>query len=59
MFVGVHNREEEGVLCRKKEGCDVVRRMVAGLLGLYLLFAVVGRFVEGMGGVQCGCGADC
>jgi hypothetical protein len=28
-------------------------------LGLYLLFAVVGRFVEGMGGVRCGCAADC
>lgn len=37
----------------------MVRRMVAGLLGLYLLFAVIGRFVEHMGAVHCGCGADC
>lgn len=37
----------------------MVRRMVAGLLGLYLLFAVIGRFVEQMGAVYCGCGADC
>jgi hypothetical protein len=29
------------------------------MLGLYLLFAVVGGFVEGMGAVRCGCAADC
>ena len=37
----------------------MVWRMVRWLLGLYLLFAVVGRFVEGMGAVRCGCAADC
>jgi hypothetical protein len=26
---------------------------------LYLLFAVIGRFVEGMGAVRCGCASDC
>jgi hypothetical protein len=36
-----------------------VWRMVRWVLGLYLLFAVVGRFVEGMGAVRCGCAADC
>jgi hypothetical protein len=25
----------------------------------YLLFAVIGRFVEGMGAVECGCSVDC
>jgi len=42
-----------------KRGCDMVWRMVRWVLGLYLLFAVVGRFVEGMGAVRCGCAADC
>jgi hypothetical protein len=37
----------------------MVWRMVRWVLGLYLLFAVVGRFVEGMGAVRCGCAADC
>jgi hypothetical protein len=41
-------------------GGDVMGRRVAGYaLGLYLLFAVIGRFVEGMGAVQCGCAAEC
>jgi hypothetical protein len=42
-----------------KRGRDMVWRMVRWVLGLYLLFAVVGRFVEGMGAVRCGCTADC
>ena len=29
------------------------------LTGLYLLFAVIGRFVEGMGAVECGCADTC
>jgi hypothetical protein len=33
----------------------MVWRMVRWVLGLYLLFALVGRFVEGMGAVRCGC----
>jgi hypothetical protein len=37
----------------------MVWRMVRWVLGLYLLFAAVGRFVEGMGAVRCGCAADC
>ena len=37
----------------------MVWRVVRWVLGLYLLFAVVGRFVEGMGAVRCGCAADC
>jgi hypothetical protein len=28
-------------------------------LALYLLFAVIGRFVEEMGAAQCGCRSDC
>jgi hypothetical protein len=34
-------------------------RVLAGAAGLYLLFAVVGRFVEGMGAVRCGCAPSC
>jgi hypothetical protein len=37
----------------------MVKRLVAGLAGLYLLFAVIGRFVEGMGAAECGCAQDC
>jgi hypothetical protein len=33
----------------------MVRRAAGYVLGLYLLFAVIGRFVEGMGAVRCGC----
>ena len=36
-----------------------MKRLIARLLGLYLLFAVIGRFVEGMGAVECGCGEQC
>jgi hypothetical protein len=34
------------------------RALLAGL-GLYLLFALIGRFVEGMGATTCGCAAEC
>ena len=37
----------------------MVRRVVAWVLGLYLLFAVVGRLVEGMGVARCGCADGC
>lgn len=37
----------------------MVRRVLAGLLGLYVLLAVVSRFVEGMGAVKCGCTDGC
>jgi len=35
------------------------RRVTGYVLGLYLLFAVIGRFVEAMGAVHCGCGPNC
>ena len=35
------------------------KRLAARLLALYLLFAVVGRFVERMGAVRCDCSPDC
>jgi hypothetical protein len=37
----------------------VLKRFVVGVGSIYLLFAVIGRFVEGMGAVECGCSADC
>jgi hypothetical protein len=36
-----------------------MRRALMSLAGLYLLFAVIGRFVEGMGAVECDCADDC
>jgi hypothetical protein len=36
-----------------------MRRIVLSVVGVYLLFAVIGRFVEGMGAVTCGCRPDC
>jgi hypothetical protein len=36
-----------------------VRRLLVRAALVYVLFAVIGRFVEGMGAVQCGCAADC
>jgi hypothetical protein len=37
----------------------MARRVGGYVLGLYLLFAVIGRFVEAMGAVHCGCEAGC
>ena len=34
-------------------------RPLARLLGLFLLFAVIGRYVEGLGAVRCGCSSEC
>jgi len=36
-----------------------MKRALVSLAGLYLLFAIIGRFVEGMGAVECGCAEDC
>jgi hypothetical protein len=36
-----------------------VKRLIVWLAGVYLLFAVIGRFVEGMGAVRCGCAPTC
>ena len=36
-----------------------MKRLLAGAGSTYLLFAVIGRFVEAMGAVECGCAADC
>ena len=36
-----------------------VKAFVGLLLALYLLFAVIGRFVERMGAVRCDCSPDC
>ena len=37
----------------------LVRRTIVRAFSLYLLFAIIGRFVEEMGAVSCGCGPDC
>jgi len=37
----------------------MIRRIAGFLAGLYLLFAVIGRFVEEMGAVRCGCASTC
>ncbi len=37
----------------------MTRRFLLPAFGLYLLFAVIGRFVEGMGAVECDCGPSC
>jgi hypothetical protein len=35
-----------------------VKRLAGCLLALYLVFAVIGQFVERMGAVKCGCRSD-
>jgi hypothetical protein len=35
------------------------KRVLVAAGSTYLLFAVIGRFVEGMGAVECECAADC
>jgi hypothetical protein len=37
----------------------VMKRALGWALGVYVLFAVIGRFVEGMGAVRCGCSEQC
>lgn len=34
-------------------------KLLRWALGLYVLFAIIGRFVEGMGAVECGCDPRC
>jgi hypothetical protein len=36
-----------------------MKRVLVGVGAVYLLFAVIGRFVEAMGAVRCDCAADC
>jgi hypothetical protein len=36
-----------------------MRRTLLAASGLYVLFALIGRFVEGMGAVECGCSDQC
>lgn len=36
-----------------------MKRLLLSALGIYLLFAVIGRFVEAMGAAQCGCRPEC
>lgn len=36
-----------------------MRRVVIALGSLYLLFAVIGRFVEAMGAAKCPCAVNC
>jgi hypothetical protein len=38
---------------------NAMKRAAVGTLSLYLLFALLGRFVEGMGAVRCGCDTRC
>lgn len=34
-------------------------RIVRNVVGLYLLFALIGRYVEAMGAVRCECSEEC
>jgi hypothetical protein len=36
-----------------------MKRIILGAIAVYLLFAVIGRFVEEMGATQCGCKPEC
>lgn len=36
-----------------------MKRLLSRVASIYLLFAFIGRFVEGMGAVECGCASDC
>jgi len=36
-----------------------VKRLLLAATSIYLLFAVIGRFVEGMGAVSCECRPSC
>ena len=35
------------------------RRLIGGLLGLYIATALIGRLLEATGRVRCGCADDC
>ena len=36
-----------------------MKRVIAVVVSIYVLFAVIGRFVERMGAAECGCDATC
>jgi hypothetical protein len=36
-----------------------MKRLLLGAGAVYLAFAVIGQFVEGMGAAECGCADDC
>jgi hypothetical protein len=42
-----------------RRGGDHLKRALMSLAAVYLLFAVIGRFVEGMGAVERGCADNC
>lgn len=44
---------------RRSSTLEPMKRLFLRLASLYLLFAVIGRFVEGMGAVRCGCAPTC
>jgi hypothetical protein len=45
--------------CESEVAMDRLKRPLVGLASLYLLFGIIGRFVEGMGAGQCECESDC
>lgn len=36
-----------------------MKRLLVGIPTIYLLFALIGRFAEGMGAVRCECRPEC
>ncbi len=42
-----------------ERGSNAMRRVAVFVVGLYALFALIGRFVEGMGAVRCDCTESC
>ncbi len=52
-------------LCQQGQGAAArgtvsdMKRLLLGVTSIYLLFAVIGRFVEGMGAARCECRPDC
>jgi hypothetical protein len=45
--------------CESEVVVNRLKRPLVGIASLYLLFGLIGRFVEGMGAVQCECASDC
>ena len=45
--------------CDSEVAVDGLKRPLVGLASLYVLFGLIGRFVEGMGAAQCECTSDC
>ncbi len=52
-------------LCQQGQGAAArvmvssMKRLLLRATSIYLLFAVIGRFVEGMGAARCECRPDC